>query len=70
MALLFSARLSGFLIVEKPMSAIVLFLCLVLGYVSCINKTIPRVIWEVVLLLPVSSFSVVELMLYYVLVMD
>ena len=70
MALLFTARLSGLILVEKSIGVLVLSLGFALGCVAYSNKKNKRDKWEVYLLLPVFFFCIVELILDYILVMN
>ena len=70
MAILFGVRILGISLVEKALGIVVLFLGFSLGYVAYRNKTNKRNRWEVYLLLPFFFFSIVELILDYILVPD
>ena len=70
MAILFGVRILGISLVEKALGFVVLFLGFTLGYVAYRNKTNKRNRWEVYLLLPFFLFSIVELILDYILVPD
>ena len=70
MAILFGVRILGISLVEKALGIVVLFLGFSLGYVAYRNKTNKRNRWEVHLLLPFLFFSIVELILDYILVLD
>ena len=70
MAILFGVRILGISLVEKALGIVVLFLGFSLGYVAYRNKTNKRNRWEVHLLLPFFFFSIVELILDYILVPD
>ena len=70
MALLFTARLSGLFLVEKSMGVLVIFLGFALGYIAYSNNKNKRDKWEVLLLLPVFFFCLVDLIIDYILVSD
>jgi len=70
MAFLFVVRILGFSLVEKALGVVVLFFGFALGYVAYSNKKNKRDKWEVYLLLPFFIFSIVELILDYILVPD
>jgi hypothetical protein len=70
MAILFAVRILGISLVEKALGIVVLFLGFALGYVAYRNKTNKRNRWEVYLLLPFFFFSIFELILDYILVLD
>ena len=70
MAVLFSARLGGLFPVERSMGVLVVCLGFALGYVAYSNRKNKRDKWEVVLLLPVVFFSIVEVIVDYILTAD
>lgn len=70
MAILFAARIAGLYWVEKSQGVVVLVLGFALGYVAYLNKKNKRDKWEVYLLLPFFCFSIVHMLLDYILVLD
>ena len=70
MAFLFGARLMGVFVVERSMGVLVLILGLALGYVACVNAGNKRDKWEVLLLLPILLFSIVHMLVDYIMAMD
>lgn len=70
MAVLFSARLAGWGLLESSQGVVVAILGLSFGVVSFLNRRNRRGRWEVALPLPFFIFSIVHITLQYILAME
>lgn len=67
MVFLFVARISGSPQVEHVLGIMAMIMGFALGYVAFLNKRSNRDKWDVILLLPIFLFFVIELLCDYVL---
>ena len=70
MAFLFAARIAGLPQIQFVLGIVALVLGFALGYVAFLNKKNGRGKWLTALLVPIFIFSVVDMFLDYVLVLD
>ena len=70
MTFLFATRISGLPQMQYGLGIVVLFLDFTLGYFAFLNKKKGRGKWLTFLLMPIFIFSVVDMFLDYVLVLD
>jgi len=70
MAILFTARIFGLPQVEYALGIVVMVMGFALGYVAFLNKKNKRDKWEIILIIPIFLFFIVDLFLDYLFPFD